>query len=159
MGQTITKLSFGELTGSPIFKTRFCVEICEKVHTHYRNVRFVNSLHDWVNMAEGFKDALDRWKRRGCPGTGQGVHIELCRKSIINEVENKTIAVNLNKNLYVDNEGRIFAEGADFKDDTYIHLKIGDIRIELSKEQFTEVANAIGEAKKRLEDSNIAVRV
>ena len=153
MGQTLTPLSQNKLTGPPIFKSRFVVEICEKVHTHYRNLRLVNTMHDWVNIAEGFKDALERWKKRGCPGTNKQRHIELCRKKIYSEADTDTVLVNLNKNLYPQHDGMIFAEGADFDEERYIHLKIGDIRIELSITQFKEVASAIREAESKLEDS------
>lgn len=159
MGQTLTQLSQNKLTGKPIFPNRFVIEICEKVHTHYRNLRLVNTLHDWVNMAEGFSDALVRWKKRGCPGTSKTQHIELCRKKIHSESDTDSVLVNLNKNLYPKHEGMIFSEGAEFTEDRYIHLKIGDLRIELSLQQFNEVADAIIEAKKRLEDSSIIADV
>lgn len=159
MGQTIHQLSQRPLASPPIFKNRFCVEICEKVHTHYRNLRLVNSLHDWVNMAEGFRDALDRWKKRGCPGTSGQNHIELCRKSIVSESENGSIQVNLNRNLYPANADRIFSEGACFDEPTYIHLKIGDIRIELSHSQFEALSDAIIEAKGRVKNSDILTGV
>ena len=152
MGQTLTPLSQSKLTGPPIFKNRFVVEVCEKFHTHYRNLRLVNSTHDWVNMAEGFADALQRWKKRGCPGTNKNKHIELCRKKIYSEADTDTILINLNKNLYPEHNGMIFAEGADFDEDKYIHLKIGDIRIELSITQFNEVADAVKEARSKLKD-------
>lgn len=155
MGRTLKPLAEGKLTGRPIFPNRFVIEVCEKMHTHYRNLRLVNSLHDWVNMAEGFRDALDRWKKRGCPSPHKASHIELCRKVIRSESEIDSILVNLNKNLYPDNEGRIFSDGAEFNEENYVHLKIGDIRVELSIQQFKEVADVIAEAKKRLEDSSI----
>ena len=155
MGQTLTPLSESKLTGKPIFPNRFVIEICEKVHTHYRNLRLVNTIHDWVNMAEGFRDALDRWKKRGCPGTSSKRHIELCRKVIRSESDTDSILVNLNKNLYPQHEGMIFAEGADFSEDRYIHLKIGDLRVELSLTQFNEVADAIKQAQERLKSSGV----
>lgn len=159
MGQILTPLSQNKLTGKPIFPNRFVIEICEKVHTHYRNLRLVNSIHDWVNMAEGFKDALERWKKRGCPGTNKTRHIELCRKKIYSESDTDTVLVNLNKNLYPQHEGMIFAEGAEFSEEKYIHLKIGDLRIELSLTQFNEVADAIAEARTKLKDSCLISKV
>lgn len=159
MGQTIQELSHKKLTDKPIFPNRFVIEICEKVHTHYRNIRIVNSIHDWVSVAEGYKDALDRWKKRGCPGTRQGTHIELCRKIIQNESESKDILINLNNNLYVENEGRIFSEGANFSEPTYLHVKIGDLRVELTHKQFEELHDAINEAKERLESSNLVSKL
>lgn len=159
MGQTLNKLSEGKLTGRPIFPNRFVVEICEKVHTHYRNLRLVNTVHDWVNMAEGFSDALQRWKKRGCPGTSKTQHIELCRKKIYSESDTSMVLVNLNKNLYPEHEGTIFAEGAEFTENKYIHVKAGDIRLEFSIVQFREFASAIREADKKLEDSSVTADV
>jgi len=114
----------------------------------------MNTIHDWVNMAEGFKDSLERWKKRGCPGTSKERHIELCRKKIISESDTNTILINLNKNLYLQNKGAIFAEGADFEELKYIHLKVGDLRIELSLDQFKELSSAIKEAEEKLENSD-----
>ena len=158
MGKTLVNLSKRVLKPDPIFKSRFVVEICEKVHTHYRNLRIVNSIHDFVSLAEGFKDALERWKQRGCPGTGQK-HIELCRKKIISESELDSFEVNLNENLYRRNEGSIFSEGNSFQDEVYVHMKIRDFRVEMSVDEFKEIADAIAEAKEKLEGSDIGSSV
>jgi hypothetical protein len=103
-------------------------------------------------MAEGFAQSLERWKKRGCPGTGSR-HIELCRKNVAVADFSDSIEVNLNDNLYLKNEGGIYAEGAEFKDEKYIHVKIRDIRLEMSVEEFKQLAEVLNEAKKRLEDS------
>lgn len=149
MGQTIEPLSVKKLSGKPIFDKRFVVEICEKVHTHYRNIRIVQTLDDFINMAEGFSSSLERWKKRGCPGTGSR-HIELCRKQVAVADFSDTIEINLNKNLYKENEGGIFAEGANFKEPEYIHLKLRDVRIELSIEDFKVLTEAMVEAHGKL---------
>lgn len=149
MGQTIEPLAKRKLGGKPIFDKRFVVEICEKMHTHYRNIRIVQTLDDFINMAEGFASALERWKKRGCPGTGSR-HIELCRKQVAVSDFSDEIEINLNKNLYLENEGQIFAEGADFKEPEYIHLKIRDVRIELSIEDFKALTETMIEAHGKL---------
>lgn len=149
MGLTIEPLAVKKLPGKPIFDKRFVVEICEKVHVHYRNIRIVQTLDDFINMAEGFSAALERWKKRGCPGTGSR-HIELCRKQVAVTDFSDSVEVNLNENLYKKNEGGIFAEGANFHDDRYVHLKIRDTRVELSLAEFNEVAEAIKEAQGKL---------
>lgn len=153
MGQTLQALSSKKLDRNPIFKNRFCVEICEKVHTHYRNLRLVSTIYDWVNVAEGFKDALERWKARGCPTTRKGQHIELCRKQIVSEEDNDALLINLNRNLYLENKDSVYALGNDFIDPTYIHLKLRDVRVELSLRDFRELYYAIDEAYKHLKDS------
>jgi hypothetical protein len=150
MGVTYKKLAARSFSTNQIFKNRFVVEICEKVHTHYRNVRFINSIQDWVNVAQGYADALNRWKVRGCPGTSKVHHIELCRKQIINENDISTCEINLNHNLYVKHEGEIFSEGADFTEPYYIHLKLRDVRIELSIEDFKTLSEAIKDAEREL---------
>lgn len=149
MGQTLEPLAVRKLGGKPIFDKRFVVEICEKMHTHYRNIRIVQTLDDFINMAEGFAAALERWKKRGCPGTGSR-HIELCRKQVAVTDFSDSIEINLNKNLYNENEGGIFAEGANFKEPEYIHLKIRDVRIELSVEDFKTLTEAMVEAHGKL---------
>jgi hypothetical protein len=150
MGQTIENLSRQELKDKAIFNNRFVIEICERVHVHYRNLRITQTLDDFISMAEGFNSALERWKKRGCPGTGQGIHIELARRNVAVVDEHKDIAINLNKNLYEQNEGAIFAEGADFHDEKYIHLKIRDMRIELSVEEFKQLSLQCVEAYGKL---------
>lgn len=154
MGHTLSNLSEKVIEEKSIFNNRFVIEVCERVHTHYRNLRIVQSLDDWVTMADGFRDALDRWKRRGCPGTGKGKHIELCRKNIVVFDKGEKIQVNLNENLYNHHQGKIFAEGADFTEEKYIHLKYRDLRLEMSVAEFKEFSDAVSEARKGLESSN-----
>ena len=60
------------------------------------------------------------------------------------------VKVNLNTNLYNKNEGRVFAEGADFTDPAYIHLKIRDLRLELSIDEFDQLSKAVIEARETL---------
>jgi len=152
MGQTIRNLSTRELDTKAIFNNRFVVEICEKVHVHYRNLRILMSLEDWISMAQGMRDSLRRWEERGMPNPEEGVHIELCRKEVAkNPLQDKDLKINLNNNLYAKHEGRIFAEGADFKDQDYIHLKIRDLRLELSQSEFNELAKAVKEASEKLD--------
>lgn len=151
MGQTLRNLSEKTLEDKSVFNNRFVVEICEKVHVHYRNLRLLMSLQDWVQMAQGMSDALTRWKARGCPETVEGTHIELCRKEVAKyPVAPDEVKVNLNKNLYPMHEGRVFSEGAEIKDPLYIHLKIRDIRLEMSMDEFLTLAEAITEAKASL---------
>lgn len=153
MGVTIQKLSEREVEQKCIFNNRFVVEICEKVHTHYRNLRIVQSLDDFINMAEGFSQSLERWKKRGCPGTGSR-HIELCRKNVAIADESNKIQINLNHNLYNQHEGEIFSKGAEFKEEQYIHLKIRDYRVELSIDDFKKLTEAVKEASDKLENSD-----
>ena len=155
MGQTIDKLAERKLDKQPVFPKRFVIEICERMHVHYRNMRVTQTLDDFINMAEGFANALERWKKRGCPGTGSR-HIELCRKQVVVSDQSDTVQVNLNKNLYIENEGGIFSEGADFKEPNYIHVKIRDIRLEMSIDEFKTITETFNEAKTRLESSNIS---
>jgi len=150
MGHTLQNLSEKEIEQKSIFNNRFVIEICERVHTHYRNLRIVQHLDDFITMADGFNAAIERWKKRGCPGTGQGVHIELVRKQIAQADESNKIIVNYNKNLYNQNEGSIFSEGADFTDDKYIHVKYRDLRFEMSIAEFKEFADAIREAEEKV---------
>lgn len=152
MGQTIRNLSTKEISDKAIFNNRMVVEIAEKVHVHYRNLRILLSEQDWISFAQGVRDGFDRWVKRGSPTPKEGQHIELCRKSVgINPQDKDSIRINLNRNLYTANEGRIFSEGADFKDPDYIHLKIRDLRIELSNDEFKALAQAVIEAKEKLD--------
>lgn len=150
MGQTIEQLATKPLGDKAIFNNRFVIEICERVHVHYRNIRHTHTLDEFITVCEGYIAAYERWKKRGCPGTGQGVHIELARKKIVVVDDNNSININLNKNLYKENEGQIFAEGADFHEDEYIHLKIRDTRIELSVAEFKALTEAAMEAYGKL---------
>ena len=157
MGNTLKPLAQAEISQKSVFNNRFVIEICEKVHTHYRNLRIVQSLDDFITMANGFNVAVDRWKKRGCPGTGKGVHIELCRKQIAVADESNLIQVNLNENLYNKNADGIYSLGADFSEDKYIHMKIRDLRLEMSINEFMELADVVAEAKRELKNSDTSV--
>lgn len=134
-----------------IFHHRFVVECCEHFHVHYRNLRILLSERDFVSMAEGMRDALKRWEMRGKPATGEGVHIELCRKEVaLKPVDDNKMKVNLNDNLYLKHDGKIFADGAGLDDKNYIHLKIKDLRLELTVDEFNDLAETIAEAKENL---------
>jgi len=151
MGQTLQKLSKKELTEKAIFNNRFVIEICEKVHFHYRNLRLILSKEDWIELAKGCKDSLERWTKLGSPEPKEGVHIELCRKEVAKQpLFDNEIAINLNKNLYEVNEGKIYSEGAGLDGKTYVHLKIRDQRLELKPSEFMQLADAIIEAKEQL---------
>lgn len=151
MGRTIEKLSERNIGKKCIFNNRFVIELCEKAHIHYRNIRIVQTLDDFISTAESFVSALDRWKKRGCPGTGVNQHIELCRKKIAIFEDSDTVQINLNENLYKKNDGGIFAEGAEFnEEEKYIHLKIRDVRVELSIQEFKEISKAFKEAEEKL---------
>ena len=151
MGHTLKPLARTEITKETIFNNRFVIEICEKVHTHYRNLRIIQSLDDFITMADGFNSAINRWKKRGCPGTGKGMHIELCRKQIAVTDENNFIQVNLNENLYNKNTDGIYSDGVEFLEEKYIHVKYRDLRFEMSINEFKEFANVITQAAKELE--------
>lgn len=156
MGQTFKALAARKLPGIPVFPNRFVIEICEAVHVHYKNLRIMLSLNDFECMANAFTQALDRWKKRGSPAVGEK-HIELTRKEMTESTED-SVKVNLNHNLYKRNDGKIFAEGAKVEDDLYIHFKVRDLRLELTKEEFKQLAEAVSdasEALKEYEQSNI----
>lgn len=147
MGKTLLALADKKLSEKAIFDKRFVVEIAETVHVHYRNLRINMSLTDWVSMARGMSDALKRWADRGKPEPKEGQHIELCRKEVATVPLNSDYCkVNLNKNLYAENEGRIYADGAELDDAQYIHVKWRDLRIECTKEEFKIMAEAFKEA-------------
>lgn len=147
MGQTLSQLSSRKIDSKAVFNNRFVVEVCEKVHVHYRNLRLLLSLNDFLSMANGMKDALSRWEKMGKPEPGN-CHIELCRKEVATDaLDSEKLAINHNKNLYPQNEGKIFSEGAEISDPTYIHLKVRDLRIELTLGEFNELAEAVAEAR------------
>lgn len=151
MGQTLLKLSESKLPGKPIFNNRMVVEICEAVHVHYRNLRIILSLNDWKEFAKGMADSLSRWEYRGKVEPKEGTHIELCRKQVASEpLHDDSVKINLNKNLYNLNEGKIFAEGAELNDAKYIHLKIRDLRVELTLDEFNKLANCVKEAEEKI---------
>jgi len=152
MGKVIETLAEKQANSKAIFDKRFVVELCEDFHIHYLNLRLRLSERDFVEVCKGCIDAFERWRGRGCPDSN-GRHIELCRKRIAENPVNEGFKVNLNVNLYKQCEGKIFSEGANFADDRYIHLKIRDVRLEMSIAEFKELADVIGEANKRLEGS------
>ena len=154
MGQVLKILALREIPDKCIFSKRFVVELCEKVHFHYRNLRLNLSLRDWLEICQGLTASCQRWQKLGSPQEGDK-HIELCRRRVGNDIHNDGIKISLNGNLYLKNKGKIYSEGSDFKEDKYIHLKIRDIRLEMPISEFKELANAIKEAEKGLENGGI----
>lgn len=151
MGQTLRTLSAKPLGKDVVFGGRFVIEVCEAVHVHYRNLRIVMSIPGFHTMALGFIHAFERWKKRGEPEAKQGTHIELCRLTP-EPIGDDMIRINLNKNLYPHYEGKIFSEGSEIKDPDYIHVKIRDLRLELSRADFDAIADAFQEAKQNLSE-------
>lgn len=96
-------------------------------------------------------DALKRWHARGEPETKEGMHIELCRKDVARyPVAPDEVKVNLNKNLYPLHEGRVFSEGSILKEPMYVHVKIRDLRLEMSLSEFSDFSEAVLEAREAL---------
>lgn len=149
MGQTIQTLSQRSLKRPAIFNNRFVVESCETFHFHYRNLRINLNFQDWQAIGKGIADAFMRWMRKGSPTGG---HSELCRKQVATNPHNDGIMINLNKNLYKGNSGKIFSKGTDLKEDEYIHFKYRDLRLEMTKEEFKEMAECFKEAKGALDE-------
>lgn len=150
MGKTLLPLAKKDLECKAIFNNRFTVECVECFHIHYRNLRIALSTIDFIELTKGCVQAFERWNSRGCPENPK-THIELCRKSIARYPFDEGIKVNLNENLYNLNKDNIFSEGADFDEPKYIHLKIRDLRLEMSINEFKELANVIQKASNELE--------
>lgn len=151
MGRTLEFLSKKEVEPKTIFNNRFVVEVAECFHVHYRNLRIIMSTSDWISMARGMADAIKRWENLGCPEPQEMKHIELCRKEVASSpLGDNAIKINLNKNLYLENDGKIFAEGAQFEDEKYCHLKIRDLRIEMSLSELKQLTEAVKEAESAL---------
>ena len=151
MGYTLKPLAVRELSSESVFSSRFVVEVAEQFHMHYRNLRIILGVTDFKQIAKGFIQALNRWDKRGRPEPKEGTHIELCRKAVSGK-HNDGVKINLNKNLYNLNKGKIFADGADFEEPTYIHLKVRDVRLELSIDDFKVFAEAVEEARGKLNE-------
>jgi hypothetical protein len=159
MGKILKTLSWSNLSAQSIFPQRFVIEFCEKIHIHYRNLRLLLSLDDWLEICQGFITSYERWKKLGNPIPDKTSHIELCRRKVGQNVQNEGIQINLNLNLYNQNKDKIYAEGANFEAEKYIHLKIRDIRLEMPISEFMELANNVAEAKRSIENSHITASV
>lgn len=147
MGKVLRKLSEKKLGDDRgIFPNRFVIEVCEKFHVHFKNLRLMIGKSDWIEFANGVVDSFTRWKKRGEPEPDASSHIELCRKRL-SDAENNTVLITLNENLYLKHDGKIFAEGAELLDDVYVHVKIRGVRLEFSKNDFRVIADAIQEAR------------
>lgn len=149
MGQTIKNLAKAELSPKSVFNNRFVVESCEDFHFHYRNLRIRISYADWPQFAKGFSDAYLRWEKQGRPFGG---HTELCRKTVALTPADDGIQINLNKNLYKPNQGRIFSKGEDTLqgEKEYIHFKYRDLRMEMPISEFKVLADVIVKARDKL---------
>ena len=153
MGLTKRNLSTRAVDRNTVFNNRFVTEICEDVHVHYRNLRIVMSLDDWVDFARGNKQALERWEKLDRPECNPKSHIELCRKKVAIDSKEDMVRINLNKCLYPKFEGKIYAEGAEIDEDEYVHVKIRDLRLEMTKDEFKVLAGAFKEAEGKLDEA------
>jgi len=151
MGFTLKSLAKRDIDTKSVFNNRFVTEVAENFHVHYRNLRLILSVADFKEISKGFVQALQRWEQRGRPEPSEGTHIELCRKKV-SGIHNDGIQINLNKNLYNLNKGKVFADGADFTEPTYIHVKVRDVRLELSIDDFKLLAEAVKEAEGKLNE-------
>lgn len=149
MGLKLKVLAKTEIPAKTIFNNRFVVEVCEKIHTHYRNLRIIQNMTDWEQMSKGMADAYNRWKKLGEPPIGKR-HLELCRKPVALFPLTDNITISLNKNLYGPNEDKIFSEGAEFTEPEYIHVKYRDLRLEMPISEFKLFSDAMTKAKDEL---------
>lgn len=156
MGQTIQQLAHRQLSKPAVFNNRFVVESCESFHFHYRNLRINLSFQDWMSLGKGFSDSFMRWIRKGSPTEG---HTELCRKIVATNPHDEGIKINLNRNLYSENGGKIFSEGAGLEGAEYIHFKYRDLRLEMTREEFMTLASAVREAQEKLSSEEIMAKV
>lgn len=150
MGQTLRTLAKKDLKKNKVFDKRFVVELCELIHIHYRNLRIVLDLKDWKELARGCADSLRRWFNMDSPALGRK-HIELCRKAINEEQVKETMMINLNRNLYKKYADKVFADGNRLEEDNYIHFKYRNLRLELTVEEFKEMAELFADASSTLE--------
>lgn len=125
MGELIRILDTTTLSEQPKYQSSVRIESAECIHFHWRDMRIVMDPSQFVTLIEMFSDCQN-WQ--GEKGEGDG--LVLSDKTIPNKCEN-TIRIEVNR-------------------PEVIHLHIGDIRFEMTKERFLEIAHSISNAAKSL---------
>jgi len=146
MGQNKQHLQQIDLQSQTIFPERAVIECDETIHVHWRNLRLEMSDEDFLAFADMMTRAMVAYKMQGLH-TKEGQHLELARAKVVNPVQSARLAVDEQVNLY---KLLNYPDAEFYEDDEFIVIRLRDLRIEMSKDEFQRIAGAITNANAKL---------
>ena len=150
MGHPIKKLASCELPGQPPFPRRAIVERCECMHIHWRNFRLSLGDKPFRALGRAMSDAF-RTVFHGLPT--KGGH-KVVGEGDCEPLASRKLEITLDKNMYK----RFKTKDAEFyEDDLFIHVHAGELRWEMSVDEFKVVAGAFTAAADALEEKTDVV--
>lgn len=136
MGDIKQILVSEELEPRVLFPKRICVDLCENLHLHNRNIRHEFSLEEWAlysaamqNLYKASEYSIDKHK-----------YIEGTHDFFVQSNYNTPYPTN--NSAYFPNRFSI----EECRDDTF-HVHYRDLRIELTRNEFEQITNAFAKAK------------
>jgi len=139
MGHPLKKLASCVLPGQPPFPKRAIVERCECMHIHFRNFRL--SLKDAPFRALG-KAVYDSWRLVSGGLATKGGH-KVAGEEHCDPLTTRTMTITLDKNMYKSYRTK---DAEFYEDDEFIHVHAGELRWEMSVDEFEAVAGAFTDA-------------
>lgn len=146
MGRNKRHLSEQKLNSKTIFPNRMIAECDETIHIHWRNLRLEMSDEDFVEFANMIIKAYSSYKMKDLH-TKEGQHIELAIGRVNNPVKSSDFKIDEQVNLY---KILNYPHSEFYEEDDFIVIRLRDLRIEMSKEEFGKIAGVVKEADEKL---------
>jgi hypothetical protein len=127
------------------FSDMYSIEVCEDFHIHWRNLRLQFSLNEWAEFRAALDHAWHCWQNMGGPLP----HPDRSLPCYLKVNPGKT----LHLNPVHDISGKNFRIEDDDLNGPAIHVHYRSNRLELSHEEFLEMADGFTEAAKKLRAS------
>jgi len=143
MGHPVKELASCELPGQPPFPKRAIVERCECMHVHFRNFRL--SLGDSAFRALG--RALSDAFRTVFHGLATKGGHKVVGEESCEPLAKRKLEITLDKNMYKTFRTK---DAEFYEDDLFIHVHAGELRWEMSVEEFKAVAATFTDALEAL---------
>lgn len=144
MGHPLKKLAECTLDSPIPFPRRVIVERCECMHVHFRNFRLALAGEAFQAIGRAISPA---WAAIKGGLDAKGGHVVLGEESCATPP--RKLSITLDKNMYK----RFGTKDAEFyEDDEFIHVHVGELRWEMSVDEFKAVAGAFTAAAEALSE-------
>ena len=146
MGRILQHLAETNIDTKTIFDRRMVLECCETFHLHWRNLRLEFNHENFLKFIETVISAFKNWQANGLPR--QHAHFEMGRNLLSHPMcAPDEFKIERCDNLYKQHRG---SRDAEFFEDDFIHIHYRDLRMEMPRDEFLEIAERFREAKENL---------
>lgn len=146
MGQNKQNLSENFLNPLSIFPNRAVVECDETIHLHWRNLRLEMSDEDFLAFCDMVLKSYSSYLMNKHK-TNEGQHIELSKCAIKNPIQPTRLKIDEQVNLYKILQ---YPDAEFYKEDTFIVIRLRDLRIEMGIEEFNTFYQTMSKAHDKL---------